>query len=68
MKKGILTEILFSKKTLEELEKKLDCNFIRINPSKKNYDADYEIGRIQTFINEFKNKKLRKLEEELKKS
>ena len=35
MKKGILTEILFPKKTLEELEKKLDCNFIRINPSKK---------------------------------
>ena len=54
------------KKRKEALEKKLDCNFIRINPSKEDYDADYEIGRIQTFISEFKNKKLRALEEKLK--
>ena len=66
MKKDILTEILFLKKRQEALEKKLDCNFIRINPSKENHDADYEIGRIQTFISQFKNKKLRELEEELK--
>ena len=28
--------------------------------------ADYEIGRMQTFISEFKNKKLRELEEKKK--
>ena len=67
MKKRILTEILFFLKNRQEaLKKKLDCNFIRINPSKENYDADYEIGRIQKLISEFKNKKLKKSEEELK--
>ena len=59
-------DFIFEKKRKEPLEKKLDCNFIRINPSKEDYDADYEIGRIQTFISEFKNKKLRALEEKLK--
>ena len=44
MKKDILTEILLLKKRQEGLEKKRDCNFIRINPSKENHDADYEIG------------------------
>ena len=29
---------------------KLDSKFIRINSSKENYDADYEIHRIQRFI------------------
>ena len=70
MKKDILTEILFLRKRQEALEKKLDCKFIWINTSKENYDADYEIDGIQTFISELKNKKLRELEkknEELKK-
>ena len=30
--------------------------------------ADYEIGRMQTFISEFKNKKLRELEEKKNRS
>ena len=68
MKKGILTEILILKKRQDALEKKPDCNFIRINPSKENYDAHYEIGRIQIFISGFKNKRLRELEAELKKN
>ena len=51
MKKDILTETLFLKiKDKKYQKKKLDCKFIRINTSKENYDADYEIGRIQTFI------------------
>ena len=28
------------------LEKKLNCTFIKINTSEKNYDADYEASRI----------------------
>ena len=32
------------------------------NFSCPDYDADYETGRIQTFISQFKNKKLRELE------
>ena len=63
-------DLIFEKKRQEALEKKLDCKFIRINISKENYDADYEIDGIQTFISELKNKKLRELEkknEELKK-
>ena len=30
--------------------KKLNCKFIKINTSKESYGADYESGRIQTFI------------------
>ena len=55
------------KKRQEALEKNIGCNFIRINPSKENYDADYEIGRIQTCISGFKNKKLTELVEKWKK-
>ena len=67
MKKHILTKILFLKKKWQEaLEKKLDCKFIRINASKENYEADYEILRIQTFISEFKNKRIRKRHKTIK--
>ena len=63
MKKEILTEILFlRKKRQEALEKKLGCKFIRINTSnpKNGYDLDYEVGNIEVFIDEFKNKKKKK--------
>ena len=40
----------------------LDCEFIRINTSKEGCDANYEIGRIQTFTSKFKNRQLKKLE------
>ena len=33
---------------------------------KKNYDVFYEIGRIETFIGEFANEKVKELEEEIK--
>ena len=68
MKKDILIETLFlKKKDKKALEKKLGCKFIRINTSnaKNGYDLDYEVGNVQAFIDEFKNKKIKKLEKQL---
>ena len=64
MKKVILTDTLLLEENKETLEKKLGCKFIRINTSKKGYNADYEASRVQTFISNFKNKELKKLEKE----
>ena len=61
MKKAILTETLFLRRQ-EVLEKKLGCKFIRINTSKEGYNVDYEVSRVQTFISNLKNRKLKKLE------
>ena len=56
------------------LEEKLNCEFIIINTSKENYDADYEVSIIQVFISQFKenkikekDNKIKELEEEIKK-
>ena len=63
MKKVILIETLNLKQKREKaLEKKLNCEFIRINTSRKNYDADYEAGKIQTFISNFNKNKIEELE------
>ena len=63
-----MTEILFlRRKDKKHQKKKLGCKLIRINASKEDYNADYEASRVQTFISEFKNKKLKKLEESNKK-
>ena len=37
--------------------------FIKINTSnaKNDYDLDYEVGNIETFIDEFKNKKIKRV-------
>ena len=64
---------IFEEKRQEALEKKLGCKFIRINTSnaKNGYDLDYEVGNIEAFIDEFKDRQLEKekLEKEkLKKS
>ena len=50
------------------LEKKLGWKFIRINTSnaKNGYDLDYEVGNIEAFIDEFKNKKIKELEDKIK--
>ena len=64
MKKIILTDILLLQIKDKKHEKKLDCKFFRINTSKKGYDANYEICRMQTFISKFKNRQLKKLEKE----
>ena len=61
-------DFIFEEKRQEALEKKLGCKFIRINTSnaKNGYDLDYEVGNIEAFIDEFKNKKIKKLETKLK--
>ena len=52
-------DLIFEKKRQEAVEKKLGCKFIRINTSnaKNGYDLDFEVGNIEAFIDEFKNKK-----------
>ena len=70
MKKDILTETLFlRKKDKKTLERKLGCKFIRINTSnaKNGYDLDYEVGNVQAFIDEFKNKKIMKIRKTINK-
>ena len=49
-------DLIFEEKRQKALEKKLNCEFIRINTSRENYDADYEASKIQTFISKFKDK------------
>ena len=60
-------DIIFKEKRQKALEKKLGCKFIRINTSnaKNSYDLDYEVGNVQAFIDEFKNKEIKKLEKKL---
>ena len=50
---------IFEQKREEALEKKLNCTFIRFNTSKENFDVDYEASRIQTFISQFKENKIK---------
>ena len=59
------SDFIFEEKRPEALEKKLGYEFIRINISnaKNGYDLDYEVGNIEAFIDEFKNKKIKELEE-----
>ena len=67
----MLIEILFLKKNRRKtLEKKLSCKCIRINSSnaKNGYDLDYEVGNVPAFIDEFKNKKIKELEDKNKNS
>ena len=57
-------DLILEEKRQEALEKNLsNCEFIRINTSKR-YDEGYEIGRIETFISKFKDRKLKKVEKE----
>ena len=57
-------DLIFEEKRQKALEKKLGCKFIRINTSnlKNGYDLDYKVGNIETFIDEFKNQKIKELE------
>ena len=57
-------DIIFEEKKQKVLEKRFRCKFIRINTSnaKNGYNLDYEVGNVQAFIDEFKNKKIKKLE------
>ena len=63
MKKVILTEILFlRRKEKKHQKKKLVVNLLELITSKEGYDADYDVSRIETFINNFKNIQLKKSE------
>ena len=54
-------------KRQEALEKKLGCKFIRINTNNAKNGYDYnEVGNVQAFIDEFKNKKIKELEDKIK--
>ena len=55
------------KKTKSIRKKKLGGKFIRINTSnaKNGYHLDYEVSNVQAFIDEFKNKNIKKLEKKL---
>ena len=52
-------DLIFEEKRQKLLEKKLDCKFITINA---NNNLDYEISNIHSFIEEFKNEKIKNLE------
>ena len=51
----------FWRKKTKSTRKKLNCKFIKINTSRKNYDADYEASRIQIFISRFKENEVKKI-------
>ena len=63
-------DLTFEEKRQKALEKKLNCEFIRINTSRENYDAIYGASKIHTFISKFKDKenenKIKKIEDENK--
>ena len=60
-------DVIFENERQKALEKKLNCKFIRINTSRENFDVDYEASRIQVFISQFKDNKIKELEDEIKK-
>ena len=53
------SDLIFEEKKTKSTIKKLGCKFISINTSnaKNGYDLDYEVGNIETFIDEFINEK-----------
>ena len=61
-------ELIFEEKRQKALEKKLGCKFIRVNTSnaKRGYDTDYEVSKIQIFISEFKDKKIKEKDNTIK--
>ena len=60
-------DLIFKEKRQKTLEKKLNWEFIRINTSRENYDANYEASRIQTLISNSNKNKIKELEGEIKK-
>ena len=69
MNKITKVEVLFLKKKRQEaFEKKFGCIFISINTSdtKRGYDTNNEVSKIQTYISNFKDKKIKQLEDKIK--
>ena len=60
-------DLIFEEKRQKALEKELNCEFVRINTSRGNYDVSYEASRIQTFISNSNKNKIKELEDEIKK-
>ena len=60
-------DITFWRKKTKSIRKRLGCKLTKINTSnaKNGCDLDYEVGNVQTFTDEFKNKKIKKLEKQL---
>ena len=50
---------IFEQKRHDSLEKKLNCTFITFNTNRENFDVDYEVSKIQTFISQFKVNKIK---------
>ena len=61
-------EIIFEEKRQKALEKNLVVNSLEINTSnaKNGFDLDYGVGNIEVFIDEFKKKKIKELEDKIK--
>ena len=60
-KRLVERDLIFEKKRQEALEKNLNCEFIRINNSRENYDAFDAISRVSAYIaGSFKKKKTKK--------
>ena len=57
---------IFEQKREKALEKKLNCTFIRFNTSKENFDVNYEFGKIQMFISQFKDDKIKERDDKIK--
>ena len=64
MKKVLLIETLFL--TKKDTRKKLNCTFIRINTSRENFDVGDEASRIQVFISQFKDNKIKERDNKIK--
>ena len=45
-------DINYEIKQQKTIEKELDCEFIRINPAKENFNIFVEIGKIKSYITE----------------
>ena len=50
---------IFEQKRQKVLGKIINCTFIRFNTSKENFNAEYEASKIQTFISQFKDNKIK---------
>ena len=55
-------DLIFEQKRQEALEKKLNCTFIKFNTSKEKFDVNYEASRIQTFISQFEDNKIKEID------
>ena len=60
-------DLFFEEKRQKALEKKLVVNLLELIQvmQKNGFDLDHEVGNIEAFIDEFKNRKIKELEKKL---